>query len=145
MDEEALAGAAPTELRRDDPDQKVTLSIGAKGKAKLSAPNASAFGSVDEEENPASVGAALGGGKSGGGSEGGLGGKGKPSAIASLIREETKRKEKAEEKAEGARRTESVRKDYWLVPELVVKVMNKQLKEGKYYKQKGTVETVGIL
>lgn len=31
------------------------------------------------------------------------------------------------------------RKDYWLSPGLVVKVMNKKVGEGRFYKAKGTV------
>eukprot|EP01121_Diplochlamys_sp_Union-15-3_P008343 TRINITY_DN220_c0_g4_i1.p1 TRINITY_DN220_c0_g4~~TRINITY_DN220_c0_g4_i1.p1 ORF type:complete len:122 (+),score=24.47 TRINITY_DN220_c0_g4_i1:145-510(+) len=34
------------------------------------------------------------------------------------------------------------RKDYWLQVGIVVKIMNKQLSEGKYYKQKGVVVEV---
>jgi len=34
------------------------------------------------------------------------------------------------------------RKDYWLHPSIVVKIMNKKLSDGKYYKEKGTVRKV---
>jgi len=34
------------------------------------------------------------------------------------------------------------RKDYWLHPNIVVKIMNKKLSDGKYYKEKGTVRKV---
>lgn len=34
------------------------------------------------------------------------------------------------------------RKDYWLFKDIIVKVMNKKIGGGKYYKQKGTVSEV---
>jgi len=136
LGEAALAPAA-TELRRDDPEQKVSLSIGgtfgAKAKVKTSAPSCSMFAGVEDEETGEKSSADSSGkggakGTSGGGSLSKT--KAPTRAIESLIAEETKRKDIA------------VRKDYWLQPDLVVKVLNKQLKEGKYYKQKGTVEKV---
>jgi hypothetical protein len=156
--EDAMAPAA-TELRRENPDQKVTLAIGGglngKGKPKLAAPGCSAFCGGDEDDEIAGgdpsagshgasaatgptaggAGAALGVPRGGtadqvprGGTAGQIPRGGKAPAIASLIAEETRRKESAG------------RKDYWVVPGLVVKVLNKKLQEGKYYKQKGTVE-----
>eukprot|EP01117_Protostelium_nocturnum_P011395 TRINITY_DN4132_c0_g1_i1.p1 TRINITY_DN4132_c0_g1~~TRINITY_DN4132_c0_g1_i1.p1 ORF type:complete len:415 (-),score=141.75 TRINITY_DN4132_c0_g1_i1:21-1265(-) len=44
-----------------------------------------------------------------------------------------------EEEAKKERRN---RKDYWLHIGIVVKIMNKSLKDGKYYKQKGVVKQV---
>jgi len=38
-----------------------------------------------------------------------------------------------------AKKEKIKRKDYWLAPGIVVKVMSKQLAGGKYYKQKGVV------
>jgi DNA/RNA-binding protein KIN17 len=139
--EEALAPAA-TELRRDHPEQKVTLAIGGAGKGKPKLASCSAFGDTGEEEPPGDGGAAgpgasscsSGAGAASGVPQGGTSGVpkgGKAPAIASLMAEETRRKESAG------------RKDYWVAPGLVVKVLNKKLKEGKYYKQKGTVEQVG--
>jgi len=52
------------------------------------------------------------------------------SALDELMKEEEKAKEK------------SNRKDYWLCPGIVVKVMSKSLAEKGYYKQKGVVKKV---
>ncbi|KAK4790214.1 hypothetical protein SAY86_017518 [Trapa natans] len=52
------------------------------------------------------------------------------SALEELMKEEEKAKER------------SNRKDYWLCEGIVVKVMNKKLADGKYYKQKGVVRKV---
>ena len=56
------------------------------------------------------------------------GSKAKMSGMQQLMQQEEKRKE-------GAART-----DYWLATGVIVKVMNKSLSDGDYYKQKGTVE-----
>jgi DNA/RNA-binding protein KIN17 len=50
----------------------------------------------------------------------------KLSAAEEFIIEEMKLKEKRN------------RRDYWITPGIVVKVMNKDLADGKYYKLKGT-------
>ena len=52
------------------------------------------------------------------------------SALDELMKEEEKAKEK------------SNRKDYWLCPGIVVKVMSKSLAQKGYYKQKGVVKKV---
>ena len=52
------------------------------------------------------------------------------SALVELMKEEEKAKEK------------SNRKDYWLCPGIVVKVMSKSLAQKGYYKQKGVVKKV---
>ncbi|OWM70060.1 KIN17-like protein [Punica granatum] len=52
------------------------------------------------------------------------------SALEELMKEEEKAKER------------SNRKNYWLCEGIVVKVMNKKLADGKYYKQKGVVRKV---
>uniref|UniRef100_A0A804PEQ4 KN17 SH3-like C-terminal domain-containing protein n=1 Tax=Zea mays TaxID=4577 RepID=A0A804PEQ4_MAIZE len=54
----------------------------------------------------------------------------KRSALDELMKEEEKAKER------------SNRKDYWLCPGIVVKVMSKSLAEKGYYKQKGVVKKV---
>lgn len=129
--DDALASAA-TELRRENPDQKVALAMGSglvsRGKPKLAVPSCSAFGVGDEEEPSDGHDSAGGASGVGAGAAAGIPRGGKAPAIASLIAEETRRKESAG------------RKEYWVVPGLVVKVLNKKLKEGKYYKQKGTIE-----
>jgi DNA/RNA-binding protein KIN17 len=54
----------------------------------------------------------------------------KPSAVEELMMEQERQKEKRN------------RKDYWITPGIVVKIMNKNLANGKYYKQKGIVQEV---
>ena len=52
-----------------------------------------------------------------------------------LEREEKERKRTKREK-------KAKKKDYWLRKGIIIKVVNKKLEGGKYYKQKGVVETV---
>mmetsp|Transcript_7481 Transcript_7481/g.12688 ORF Transcript_7481/g.12688 Transcript_7481/m.12688 type:complete len:412 (+) Transcript_7481:66-1301(+) len=127
--EEEFAG--PSELKRNDPDEKVSctcnLSKAASGKAKLSESSCSLFsasGASSSQVDGRSDGA---GGHSTSASSTGDGSKSKGSAIEALMAEEMKRKDTTK------------RTDYWLVPGIVVKVMNKDLRDGKFYKQKGTV------
>ena len=47
------------------------------------------------------------------------------SAMEAILMEEFKKKEKLN------------RRDYWLCENIIVKVMNKDLADGRYYKQKG--------
>ena len=42
----------------------------------------------------------------------------------------------------GTERSTGAQTDHWLSPDLVVKVVNKKLQGGAYYKQKGRVERV---
>jgi len=56
--------------------------------------------------------------------------KARRSALDELMKEEEKAKERSD------------RKDYWLCPGIVVKVMSKSLAEKGYYKQKGVVKKV---
>ncbi|GMI15861.1 hypothetical protein TrVE_jg5659 [Triparma verrucosa] len=57
-----------------------------------------------------------------------------------------RRKREEEERAEQLRKEEKKkkgkRKDYWLRKDIVVKIKNKELADGKFYKKKGVVETV---
>jgi len=45
-------------------------------------------------------------------------------------------------KQEMDAKAKSTRLDHWLFPNIIVKVMSKELKEAGYYKQKGVVEKV---
>jgi len=135
--------AEATELMRSSADEKIKLAgigsaLAAGGKAKLVRPSTT-FGEEASE----------GGGSSrdGGGSSSGK----KPmSSIEALMLEEKQRKERAEAKAaaEAAAAAEAVeakaggRQPNWLAEDIVVKVMNKRLNGGAYYKQKGVVEQV---
>jgi len=52
------------------------------------------------------------------------------------------RRKEREAKAAAAVMTEGKRADYWLAQGIVVKVVNKKLLDGRYYKVKGVVERV---
>jgi DNA/RNA-binding protein KIN17 len=56
----------------------------------------------------------------------------KLSAVELIAMEEEKKKESRN------------RKDYWLTEEIIVKVLNKELGDGKYYKEKGNLEIVAL-
>ncbi|CAM9867424.1 unnamed protein product [Scytosiphon promiscuus] len=99
-------------------------------------------------------GAAVAGGASSLKNGGGMGGKGKAgkrSMMEVLMEQERakkKAKEEEEERAEAAeasakaKASEGARKDYWLRPGIVVKVMNKKVGGGKYYKKKARLRKV---
>lgn len=85
---------------------------------------------------------------------GGIGGKGKAGkrSMMEVLMEQERAKKKAkreeEEKEEAAaasaksKASEGARKDYWLRPGIVVKVMNKKVAGGKYYKKKARLRKV---
>ena len=163
---------APTELKRDDVAGKIALGgIGAStlgsGKAKLVQPPASVFGMADAEDaHPAiGTGGASGRASGAGGSSmshglglggsgfggGGFGGVKKPSAMETIMLENKAREERAAAKAAAANAaaaaaataaSSSGKADSWLGEGLVVKVINKHLADGRYYKKKGVVEQV---
>ena len=74
---------------------------------------------------------------SGGGGGGGAGGKRKVSMVESLMKQDAKQKQ-----ASLALDDKSQRKDYWLHPGIIVKIMNKKLMGGRYYKAKAEVKQV---
>jgi len=123
---------AATELLRTDPSEKVTCGFSASGKAtgksKLSAAGSCSLFAESEASAEESGGSRTGGASS---SAGGSGKSGKKeSAIDALMAADKKRKDT------------SARTDYWLTSGVIVKVMNKKLRDGLYYKQKGTIEKV---
>jgi DNA/RNA-binding protein KIN17 len=59
------------------------------------------------------------------------------SAVAALIREDELRLSRTIQQDESANR-----KDYWLHPGIVVKILNKSIGDGRYYKEKGVVVAV---
>lgn len=158
------AAAGPTELRREDgqPALKIGLNtaapIGAGTAANsggLKRPRSrfsSAFGGDDEEEGAK-------GSKNGGSSAGGKG-KGKRSVMEVLMEQERAKKAAKLEEKSAAEEAASiggggesgkggsggggggVRKDYWLRTGIVVKVLNKKVGGGKYYKKKGRIRKV---
>ena len=135
---------AATELQRTERSQSIAFGVAPKtapAKLKVSTGAVAFFG--DDEPLPSSSAKGRAGNGVGGGSKGGLssgagsscgsgsGGATKMmSGIQSLMAADMRRKES------------SARTDYWIRTGITVKVMNKQLRDGKYYKQKGTIEKV---
>uniref|UniRef100_A0A6U0Y7K8 DNA/RNA-binding protein Kin17 WH-like domain-containing protein n=1 Tax=Rhizochromulina marina TaxID=1034831 RepID=A0A6U0Y7K8_9STRA len=122
-----------SELSRGAPDEKVSLQLGKASTATATVRSAkkprlgasSAFGDAEVVDDGPKAGAGLGSAKP------------KFNAMQALMQQEEKRKQAslvAEEKQQ--------RKDYWLHTGIVVKVINKKLAEGKYYKGKGDVVKV---
>lgn len=62
---------------------------------------------------------------------------GPKSAMEQIMFEEEKKKQVAKDKSEKKERT-----DNWLQPGIVVKIMNKKVGDGKYYKKKGVIISV---
>eukprot|EP00128_Syssomonas_multiformis_P000633 Colp12_sorted_trinity150504_noHs@26764 len=116
----------PTELLRENPEEKITVALNiSKSDAAADALKA----------NP-------------------LASKGKRDDDRDKDREKEKGKEKEdkkrknplaailEEEEERRRQSKKFRRDDWVCAGIVVKVLNKKLKDGKYYKCKGSVEGV---
>ena len=111
-----------TEIQRERNESKVTFSaakpVSSKGKS-ISSTACSIFNDSREADGQQED------------SDGGKGAKSKSlSGIVSLIESEERRKER------------NTRLEYWLFLGIIVNVLNKQLAQGKYYKQKGTIEEV---
>ena len=146
--------AEATELQRAEGDAPIKIGIGggggALGKARMKEGRAACglFGDGDDEATAAPSGGGSGssGGGGGGGtssgfgggggfgggasSGGGGGGKARVSAAQQLMEEEERKR------AKGAK------SDSWLAEGIIVKVMNSSLRDGRYYKRKGTIERV---
>eukprot|EP00903_Cladosiphon_okamuranus_P006907 g6722.t1 len=163
----AETAAGPTELRREE-GQSVRIGLNPRGgrtfvpggagsgsgltvaAGSLAAANGSgplkrprlsgAFGGEAEEASAP--------GKSGG--KGKNKGPGKRSMMEVMMEQERakkKAKDEEEEKKAAAAKSDgggsgSVRKDYWLRPGIIVKVMNKKVGGGKYYKKKARLRKV---
>jgi DNA/RNA-binding protein KIN17 len=56
--------------------------------------------------------------------------------------QEQQQQQQEEEQAATSNRQSEQRLDYWLAPKLIVKIMNKEVGDGKYYKLKGEVVEV---
>jgi len=142
-------GEAPaaTELKRTvipgAEEEKVKFGIPLGGPKAKKAKLTGAFGEDEDEEEDAAGGggggssSGVGGSSSGGGSSGS--GKAKVSGIEALMKQEQRRKE---EEAKRKDASASARTDYWLATGIIVKVLNRKLLDGKYYKAKGVVEKV---
>jgi len=114
-----------TTLQRENPDEKVSLGFfgGEKKEPKLPA-GANVFESMQGSggvKRAASMG--------------------KLSAMDELMRENEEKKRRTMEKAEPVVKDEPAEAEDapWVAPGLVVKVMNKDLANGKYHKKKGKV------
>ncbi|CAM9311570.1 unnamed protein product [Choristocarpus tenellus] len=140
----------PTELKREEGDGTVSMKLGLGGGSVTSlkrprppVATADVFGGMEE------------GGRLDSGGKGKGKGKGKRSTLEVLMDEDRKRKEaKAQAEASaasvavaagggsGPREGGGDRFDYWLRPGIVVKVLNKKVGEGRYYKRKAVVRKV---
>lgn len=160
-----IGPAQPTELKREaegsgSAEIKVKLGAPAPPPAKKARKEATTNGSVkdskiknifgnedeDDEELPSAAGAGAGAGAGdanvpkptsrwGSNSNGG-------SNMKAIVREETKSR-KEEYVTKGAAKDEDTRKNKpWIRPGIVVKVLNKHVGEGKFYKKKGTIKKV---
>lgn len=149
--------SGPSELRREEGQESLRIGLKAKaatfvpgggnglmsaGGALLSSSNGSSgakrprtSGAFGDGESSASVAGARGTGK---GKE-----KAKKSVMEALMEQEQARKT-AREEEETASKKNAVdeRKDYWLREGIVVKVVNKKVGGGKYYKKKARLRKV---
>ncbi|CAM9726291.1 unnamed protein product, partial [Hapterophycus canaliculatus] len=86
--------------------------------------------------------------KNGGGSKGKAGKRSMMEVLMEQERAKKRAKKEEEERVEAAavaakaKSSEGLRKDYWLRPGIVVKVMNKKVGGGKYYKKKAKLRKV---
>lgn len=132
-----------TNLERDDPQAKVVigglgggvgsssrLAVGS-GKARPPPAAVSAAFNVDAEETLVEPGPSGEAGKVRAAAGGRLG---PQSSMRAVMNSEEARK--------AAREAPSTWPKHWLLPRLIVKVLNKRLADGKYHNQKGTIESV---
>mmetsp|Transcript_29957 Transcript_29957/g.39386 ORF Transcript_29957/g.39386 Transcript_29957/m.39386 type:complete len:404 (-) Transcript_29957:167-1378(-) len=121
----------PTELSRTSEEEKLRLgtlgvvesSKKAHASKKRSLPTGFAFGGAEPARLKKDDSAAKPSSKM--------------SALDKIIMEDKKRKEAAQKREE-----ETSRKDYWLHKGIIVKVLNKKIRDGKYYKKKARVSKV---
>ena len=145
---EAAGGQAEavfTDLKRDNPDEKVAIAFDAdkQKQADKAGGQLKSMASMFKQNLKKS---AAGAGPASG--EGGArkGEKRKLSNLELIRQREEERKAKqarlsAEAEAKAQASSES-RKDYWLLEGIVVKIMNKKLGDGKFYKKKAYVKQV---
>ncbi|GMF61797.1 unnamed protein product [Phytophthora fragariaefolia] len=121
----------PTKLLRADAGEKIKMAIGAKASAKKEAAlaggeKAAAFGGADgsaeqqQRREPREDG--------------------KPSAVDAIMQEEERRRQQRRRRLEDEARRQ--RKENWVAPGIVVKVTNKKVGDGRYYKRKAAVKQV---
>ena len=124
----AEAEHAATELHRKEGDPAAKVAFNMAAATESTAPRG----------KPAGISLASFGAEASSGSVGSSGGhKRKRTAMDEIMDKEQRKKQIASESQALANRT-----DWWLQPGIVVKVINKKLKGGKYHKKKGVVENV---
>lgn len=147
MAKEAAAGGdgddaelRPTKLQRTDDGQKIQLSLGLskatkEGKASGTSSNAHPFGasvfeepSAHKDEEKAPTSSSLSGSKR------------SAAAVDAIMKEEEQRKVYQQRRHEDEDRHQ--RKENWVTEGIVVKVVNKKLDGGNYYKRKGAITKV---
>lgn len=119
----------PTKLQRSELDgEKIKISLSSKLSSKETARGDTGFNAF-----------AFGGAVKDGSKDPTDNGKRKRNAIDDLMAEEERRKEKQQREA-AAKKTE--RLENWITTGIVVKIVNKKVGDGKYYKQKGVITAV---
>lgn len=121
----------PTKLQRSElAGEKIKISLSSKlssskesARGEAATFNAFAFGAAGKDGSKDSTDA----------------GKRKRNAIDDLMAEEERRKEKQQREA-AAKKAE--RLENWITTGIVVKIVNKKVGDGKYYKQKGVITAV---
>eukprot|EP00164_Ancoracysta_twista_P007829 GFYU01011194.1.p1 GENE.GFYU01011194.1~~GFYU01011194.1.p1 ORF type:complete len:428 (-),score=140.75 GFYU01011194.1:154-1437(-) len=104
------------------------------GLGKRPAATANVFGVGDDDDSAKKRAKSAGGTQSGGG--------GAKLSNLELLRLESDKQKQRQARIDFDKAAVSKKKDYWLMEGIVVKIMNKKLKDGKYYKQKGYVRKV---
>ncbi|CAM9894057.1 unnamed protein product [Chrysoparadoxa australica] len=145
--EEGDDKSGPSELKRED-GQAVKLAVVAPGKQKQRGTGAAGPAAKKPRVSFGDDDAGDGGEKGGKSSSWSTSAKTKVkplSAMESLMWEEERKKEnaaKAKKKKDTEAEASAERRDYWLEPGIIVKVMNKNVGDGKFYKKKACVRKV---
>lgn len=121
----------PTKLQRTDKDEKIKIGFMAAKPSK------------DASGDPSSTKLAFnvfGGGGASRSSTDDDGGKRKRNAVDDIMVEEERRKNQLKKRQEEERKKQKL--DHWVTKDIVVKIVNKKVGGGEYYKQKGVVTAV---
>ncbi|TYZ64969.1 hypothetical protein PybrP1_005761 [[Pythium] brassicae (nom. inval.)] len=132
----------PTKLQRSDKDEKITIGFAPQkasrdagsSDAAAATPAFNVFGGADATAAMRSQAAAAAADSDAGA------GKRKRNAVDAIMAEEERRKRQLQQKQEEARRKQKL--EHWVTPGIVVKVVNKKVGGGVYYKRKGVVTAV---
>ncbi|EKX41000.1 hypothetical protein GUITHDRAFT_159923 [Guillardia theta CCMP2712] len=131
---------ADCELKREEGDVISLGSLMGAASSKSSITTQKAFDEDEDKDTRASTTKDVGGGAS----SSSAGQKRKLTAVEEIMLKEKRQKEEEALKKAKQQEEESQRCEHedWLHRGIVVKVLNKKLADGKYYKQKGVVQMV---